>query len=87
MSDRKLTTFLDMRPGDVVAQRPYDGRNWLFWRSKAGDVFCDIGSGIFFTNYPQNHWLDSQRHDLTLLEEGIETVEDLREWERGRGDE
>lgn len=80
MSDRKLETFLDMMPGDVVTLRPYDDRSWLFWMSQAGDVFSDIGSGILFTNAPQNHWLDSQRHDLTLLEEGIETVKDLREW-------
>ncbi len=87
MSNRKLVTFLDMRPGDVVAHKPKGDQSWLFWMSRNGNIFCDIGSGIFFTNATQNHWLDSQRHDLTLIEEGIETVEDLREWERGRGDE
>ncbi len=87
MSDRKLETFLDMRPGDVVVHKPKYDQSWLFWMSQAGDMFCDIGSGIFFTNCPQNHWIDAQELNLTLIEEGIETVEDLREWERGRGDE
>lgn len=78
---RKLETFLDMMPGDVVVHLAAPRERWLFWMDTAGDLFTDVGVGKFFARATQNHWLTKSPANLTLLAEGIETVEDLREWE------
>lgn len=81
MSARKLETFLDMMPGDVVVLCLPQIESWLFWMDPQGVLYCDMGVGVINTEATHNHWIDGLEQHLTLLAEGIETVEDLRKRE------